>query len=224
VVYLTPPLGGGDPLRLERAVASNVIAAAREHSVGHLVAHTALHADRGDTGVDLLDNKTGIEREIAASGVPYTILRPAWFLQNLFGAKPYLEQGMFSMPWPADTPWAATSVADIARAAVGFHRRGPANRGFDLHVPGGITAADICEAVGQALGRQIAYQPFDGPTRQFVDPYPMPDAMKDLYAGLFAYFRDGDYRGDPEPVRAALDGFAYSTVADVVTTELFRHD
>jgi uncharacterized protein YbjT (DUF2867 family) len=126
VVYLTPPLGGNDPLRLELAVASNVIAAAREHSVGHLVAHTALHADRGDTGVDLLDNKTGIEREIAASGVPYTILRPAWFLQNLFGAKPYLEQGMFSMPWPADTPWAATSVADIARAAVGFHRRGPA--------------------------------------------------------------------------------------------------
>lgn len=221
VVYLTLPLGGDDPLRLERAVASNVIAATREHGAGHLVAHTALHADRGDTGVDLLDNKTGIERQIAASGVPYTILRPAWFLQNLFGAKPYLEQGMFSMPWPADTPWAATSAADVARAAVGFHDRGPANRGFDLHVPDGITAAEICDAVGQALGRQIAYQPFDGPIRQFVDPYPISEAMKDLYAGLFAYFRAGDYRGDPEPVRDALDGFSYSTVADVVTTELF---
>jgi hypothetical protein len=127
---------------------------------------------------------------------------------------------MYSMPWPEHKPWAATSVADIARAAVGFHQQGPANRGFDLHVPGGITAAAICDAVGQALGRDIQYQRFDGPTRQFVESYPLPDAMKDLYAGLFAYFRDGDYRGDPEPVIAALDGFSYSTVADVVTAEL----
>lgn len=220
-VYLTPPLAGDDPLVLERTVASNVIAAARELGVGHLLAHTALHADRGDTGVDLLDNKAGIEQEIAASGVPYTILRPAWFIQNLFGAKPYLEQGMFSMPWPEHHPWAATSVADIARAAIGFHQRGPANRGFDLHVPGGITAAEICDAVGQALGREIQYQQFDGPTRQFVDAYPLPDAMKDLYAGLFAYLRDSDYRGDPQAVAAALDDFRYSTAADVVVTELF---
>lgn len=221
VVYLTPPLGGDDPLRVESVVASNVIEAARKQGVRHLIAHTALHADRGDTGVDLLDNKAGIEQEIAASSVPYTILRPAWFIQNLFGAKPYLEQGMFSMPWPEHMPWAATSVADIARAAIGFHRRGPANRGFDLHVPAGVTAAEICGATGQALGREIGYQQFNGPTRQFVDAYPISDAMKDLYAGLFAYFRDGDYLGDPEPVRAALDGFAYSSVADVVETELF---
>jgi uncharacterized protein YbjT (DUF2867 family) len=221
VVYLTPPLAGDDPLGLERAVAGNVIAAAREHGVGHLLAHTALQADRGDTGVDLLDNKTGIEQRIFASGVPYTILRPAWFIQNLFAAKPYLEQGMFSMPWPEHKPWAATSVADIARAAVGFHQRGPANRGFDLHVPGGITAAEICDAVGKALGREIQYQQFDGPTRQFVDAYPISDAMKDVYAGLFAHFRDSDYRGDPEPVAATLDGFSYTTVADVVATELF---
>jgi NAD(P)H dehydrogenase (quinone) len=220
-VYLTPPEGGDDPLGLERAVSSNVISAAREHGVAHLLAHTAVHADRGSTGVGILDNKHLIEQEIVDSGVPYTILRPGWFIQNLFGAKPYLDQGMFSLPWPEDKRWAATSVADVARAALQFIRRGPANAAFDLHVPGGITAAEICQAVGGARGEPIAYQAHEGPIRDYVEPYPVSDAHKDLYAELFAYFRGNEYLGDPERVRGVLHDFDYSTVEDVVTTELY---
>ena len=60
-VYLTPPESGDDPLGLERSVTTNVIDAAREAGVDHLVMHTAVHADRGDTGARILDNKTPIE-------------------------------------------------------------------------------------------------------------------------------------------------------------------
>jgi uncharacterized protein YbjT (DUF2867 family) len=220
-VYLTPPESGEDPLGLERAVATNVIEAARETGVGHLVMHTAVHADRGDTGARILDNKHGLETALADSGVPYTILRPAWYLQNLFGAKAWLEQGMFSLPWRADMVWAATDVADLARAAAWFIEGTPANRGFDVHVPGGITAREICRAVESVTGQPVSYA--EAPSaRAAVDPYPISDAHKELYAELFDYFRAAEYLGDPMPITEAVDGFAYGTVEDFVARELFH--
>jgi uncharacterized protein YbjT (DUF2867 family) len=223
VVYLTPPESGEDPLGLERTVALNVIEAARAAGVDHLVMHTAVHVDHGDTGARILDNKHGIEASLAESGVPYTILRPAWFLQNLFGAKAWLEQGMFSLPWAEDMVWAATDVADLARAAVSFIEGAPANRGFDVHIPGGITAAEICQAVGTATGSPVQYGEAPS-TRAAVDPYPISDAHKELYAELFDYFKATEYLGDPTPIQQAIDGFAYGTVEDFVRRELFPSD
>jgi uncharacterized protein YbjT (DUF2867 family) len=219
-VYLTPPESGDDPLGLERSVTTNVIDAAREAGVDHLVMHTAVHADRGDTGARILDNKTPIEVTLAESGVPFTVLRPAWFFQNLFGAKPYLEQGMFSMPWPSDMTWAATDIADVVRAAVAFLEGDPANRGYDVHVPGGITAADICEAVANVTGHPVGYQEAPG-TREAVDPYPISEAHKELYAELFDYFKAIVYLGDPEPITGAVEGFTYGTLEGFVHRELF---
>jgi len=219
-VYLTPPMGGPDPLTLERAVTTNVIDAARRNGVRHVVMHTAVHADRGDTGARILDDKQPLEARLADSEVPYTILRPAWFLQNLHAARSWLEQGMFSMPWPADMVWAATDVEDVARAAVAFLEGEPANRGFDVHLPGGVTAEAICRAVEAATGHHVAYQQAPG-TREAVAAYPISDAHKVLYAELFDYFKAGRYLGDPLPIAEAVEGFEYGTVDDFVRRELF---
>jgi uncharacterized protein YbjT (DUF2867 family) len=197
-----------------------VISAAREARIGHVVLHTAVHADRGDTGSRILDNKHPIEKGLAGSGVPYTILRPAWYLQNLHGARPYLEQGMFSMPWPADLTWAATDVENVVDAAVFFLESGPANRAFDVHIPGGITAGGICEAVERVTGQAVAYHQAPG-TREAVAAYPISDFHKELYAELFDYFISNEYLGDPQPITDAVDGFAYGTVADFLERELF---
>jgi uncharacterized protein YbjT (DUF2867 family) len=219
-VYLTPPMAGADPLALERAVTTSVIDAARRNGVRHVVMHTALHADRGDTGARILDDKQPLEAMLADSGVPYTILRPAWFLQNLHGARSWLERGMFSMPWPSDMVWAATDVDDVARAAVAFLEGEPANRGFDVHLPGGVTAAAICRAVEEATGHGVAYQEAPG-TREAVEAYPIGEAHKALYAELFDYFKAGAYLGDPLAITEVVEGFEYGTVEDFVRRELF---
>lgn len=220
-VYLTLPEAGEDPLGLESAVATNVVRAATKAGVRHLVAHTAVHADRGDTGAGILDNKHPIEQAIEGSGLGFTILRPGWFLQNLFGARGYLEQGMFAMPWPADRAWAGTSVEDVATAAVAFLERGPANAAFDVHIPGGVTGAAICQAAGSVLGKEVAYQEFLGPTREFVEPFPLNPALKDLYAELFDYFRRVDYQGEPTRIVDALAGFEPTSLEAFMRGELF---
>jgi len=220
-VYLTPPESGDDPLAVETAVSYNVIDAAAKNRVEHLVMHTALRADRGDTGSSVLDNKTGIEQAVADSGVGYTILRPAWYLQNLWGARDYLEQGVVSMPWPGDMVWAATDVEDVVTAAVAFFGRGPSSSAYDLHIPGGITGDQIAAAAGRALGKDVAYHEAQVPTRDYVDGFPLSDTHKDLYAGLFDYFKSTTYLGDPQPIIDTLDDFEPRGLDDFMQQELF---
>lgn len=220
-VYLTPPEPGDDPLGMEKAVIDSVLTAVEGAEIDHLVMHTLVYGDRGDTGARILDAKYPIEDRIRKSGVPYTILAPGWFLQNLFGAKQYLEQGMFSMPWPEDRPWAATNIEDIAEAAIAFLERGPANQRFDLHLEGGLTCAQVCQVASNVLGRPVQFQEFTGPTREFVEPFPLTAPQKDLFAELFDYFRAHEYLGEPEAIKQALPGFRYTTVEEFLQNELF---
>jgi uncharacterized protein YbjT (DUF2867 family) len=220
-LYLTPPEKGEEPFTAERRVAENVINAAKREGIAHIVLHTALQADRGDTGVKILDNKTEIERRVKESGVPYTILRPGWFMQNLFGAKPHIEQGTLSMPFPASRRIGSVSVEDVANAAVGFLEEGPQNRGFDLHVPGGVTCDALCQATSQARGQPVRFEEFAGEPRQFVEGYPISAKHKDGFAELFRYFREKDYLGKPEEVQQALPGFTYTTPEQFARSELF---
>ncbi len=220
-VYLTPPEGGEDPLQLETTVARNVIDAAAALGVEHLVLHTAVHADRGDTGARVLDNKTALEEALASSGIGYTILRPAWFLQNLWAAREYIEQGVVSMPWPGDMIWAATDISDVAEAAAAFFASGPANRGFDLHVPGGITGNQLAEAASRVLGRPVAYQEAPVTSREFVEAFPISDPHKDIYAELFDYFKSTTYLGDTDPIQKALGGFEIQGPDRFFAEELF---
>ena len=221
VVYLTTPEGGANPLEDEQAVARNVIGGAARAGVKHIVMHTAVRANRGNTGARILDNKTPLEAALRDSGVPFSILRPAWYLQNLFAAKPWLDQGMFSMPWPADMVWAATDVDDVARAAVALIALGPTNRAFDIHQPGGVTAAAICLAVQSATGREIGYHESTDGTRAAVESYPISDVHKELYAELYDYFKSETFLGDPLSIADAIPGFTYGTIEDFVRRNLY---
>lgn len=220
-VYLTPTEGGGDIFVNERTVADNVLDAVVKHDVAHIVMHTAVGADRGDTGARILDNKTPIEKRLAESGVGFTILRPAWFFQNLWAARDYLEQGVVSMPWPAEMVWAATDVEDIVTAAVAFFDRGPANRAFDIHVPGGITGEQIAEAATRVLGRPVTYQQASVSSREYVSGFPLSEAHKDAYAELFDYFQTTTYLGDPQPITETLTGFRPRGIQQFLGEELF---
>lgn len=183
--------------------------------------HTAVRADRGNTGARILDSKTPIEERLAGADVGYTILRPAWFLQNLWGAKDYLDQGVVSMPWSGDMVWAATDVEDVVTAAVTFFERGPANRGFDIHIPGGITGEQIATAATAVLGRDVAYHEAQVSSRDYVSTFPISEEHKDAYAELFDYFKSTTYLGDPQAIAEALSDYEPRGIEQFLAEELF---
>jgi uncharacterized protein YbjT (DUF2867 family) len=222
LVYLTPPESGHeDPVAVERSVALNVIEAATHHEVQHVVMHTALHGDRGTTGVRMLDAKTPMERALASCGTPFTVFRPGWFMQNWLSSKPWLERGTLSMPLAASRHLAAVSADDVATLAVEAFERGAANRGFDLHVPANLTPAQFCDAVEFVLGAPVRFDEWTGSMFDYFAAVPTSPRHKGMFAEFFHYLRQHDYAGRPFDVLDAYPGFSYTSAEAFVRAELF---
>lgn len=54
-----------------------------------------------------------------------------------------------------------------------------------------------------------------------MEPYPIDDSLKPLYAELFDYFRDHNYVGDTSAITQAVPGFEYRSIEDFLSQELF---
>ena len=89
--------------------------AALRAGVNHLVYSSVAGANRS-TGIPHFDSKREIERHVELLGIPYTIVAPVFFMENLL-APPLLrglETGTLAMPLPADRPLQMVAVSDIA--------------------------------------------------------------------------------------------------------------
>lgn len=101
----TTALNGVDKLLLisssevgQRAVQhQNVINAAKAAGVKFIAYTSLLHADKSPLGLHVEHVET--ENALAASGVPYALLRNGWYTENyLASAPPALEHGVFMVP------------------------------------------------------------------------------------------------------------------------------
>ncbi|MBH0780845.1 NmrA family NAD(P)-binding protein [Nocardia bovistercoris] len=162
-----------------------------------------------------------IERHLADSGVPHTILRPAYFTTNLlrtaapsikatgrwFGTSP---NGRIAMIAPHD-------ISEVAAAVV----LDPALRGhtYDLTGPEALTLHEIAAILGELLGREITYAT--------ATPEQMREAM--AARGVPDYYVEVAL-GIDRSVEAGLHASVTGTVAELIgrapadaSTLLARH-
>jgi uncharacterized protein YbjT (DUF2867 family) len=99
-----------------------------------------------------------IEEAIRAGGMPYTILRPAYFLQNERRLKPALT-GLGVYPIPAgDQGLAVVDVRDIAEAAaISLTEEGHQGKTYDLVSSEMLTGPDAAVTWSKLLGKEITY-------------------------------------------------------------------
>ncbi|MGO4617252.1 NmrA/HSCARG family protein [Nocardia sp. 2YAB30] len=112
VFALTTPFEDGPSAELDQG--ATIIAAARLAQVPHLVFSSVSDADR-HTGIPHFDSKARVEEALRASGVPYTIVGPTYFYDNLLGDIEQLRAGRIVMPIPADIPLQQLSRRDLGR-------------------------------------------------------------------------------------------------------------
>jgi uncharacterized protein YbjT (DUF2867 family) len=133
--------------------------AAKEAGVGHVVYSSVAAADRG-TGIPHFESKREIERHVEGLGIPYTIVAPAFFMENLLGPS-YVEglrAGTLSLPLGAGRTLQMVAVADIA-AMVCLALERPselAGRRVELAADA-LTGPEIARALSQATGTAIDY-------------------------------------------------------------------
>jgi uncharacterized protein YbjT (DUF2867 family) len=137
-----------------------------------------------------------VERHVRDSGVPFTLLRPNWFMQNFladFLAVPIRERGAF-MVSTGDGAISFVDIRDVIDVAVevlssdAHHNTAPTLTG-----PEALTHHQVARILSYAAGREIRYTPVDNTRmrRALRDAGWSADQL-DVAIGLFRRMREGD--------------------------------
>ena len=133
----------------------NILAEAKKAGVKRVVKLSGKISDRQTAGFSEWNREA--ERRIKESGIPYTILRANYFMQNLFGNAEQIKQGAFTNG-PAAQRTALIDARDIAAVAVAaLTEGGHTGKTYDLNGPellDGHTQADV---ISKVLGRPVRY-------------------------------------------------------------------
>src|SRR5439155_18508422 len=136
--------------------------AANAAGVAHLVYSSVASANRG-TGIVHFDGKYTVEKHLQASGVPYTIVAPVFFMENLLQpwTLPSLRQGKLAMALPASRSLQQIAVADIGAFVAAVIERGDTVFGRRFDIAGDeLTGEEAVAILSKVTGREVHYEAF----------------------------------------------------------------
>lgn len=202
---IAPPLDPTAPARL-----NPVIDQARTNGVRHIVLTSAL-------GVDAVEQAPlrQVERHLMASGVPWTILRPNFFMENFSTGflAPMVRQGGIFLA-AADGRTSFIAAGDIAVVAAVAFSRGLTNRAFNLTGPEALDHASVAAILSRVSGRTITYQAIpEEAMLAGLRGSGMPEGAVQYVAALYAAVRAG-YTSTVTPEFQGLAGGTPRTFED----------
>ncbi len=163
---------------------------ADEEGVEHFVYSSVGGAER-ETGIPHFDSKYEIGEHLRSLDMPYTILRPVFFMNNWESdmLKEMVLGGMLAQPLSPDTPFQQIDVDDIgAFATLAFDDR-DAWIGREVEIAGDErTMEEIAETFSDVIGRRVTYQqvPWDDFREQ----------AGEEYAVMYRWFEEEGYEAD----------------------------
>jgi uncharacterized protein YbjT (DUF2867 family) len=139
----------------EVAIGQVAIAAARSAGVKHFVYHSVLHPQ-----VEAMPHhwqKLRVEEKLFESGLSYTILQPAAYMQNVLAHwDQIVEQGVYSVPYAVETRLGMVDLEDVAEAAAAvLTEPGHAGAVYELAGTEVLSQVEVATILGQQLGRPV---------------------------------------------------------------------
>lgn len=162
--------------------------AAKQAGVAHYV-YTSVGSAHLHTRIPYFDSKWKVEQHIKKIGLPATILRPVWFMENFTTfAKPSAE-GVLSNPMKPSRKLAMVTLRDIGEFGAAAFMRPKDFLGQAIDLAGDeLTMPETAALLTKAIGRPIRFQEF-----------PMDQAEKAIghdLATMFRWFNDVGYAID----------------------------
>ena len=100
----------------EVAIGTMAVKLAAQFGIKHFVYHSVLHPHIREMPHHW--NKLLVEEELFKSGVPFTILQPTAYMQNLLPQLDAIKKdGVLRLPYPAETKLSLVDLNDVAEAA-----------------------------------------------------------------------------------------------------------
>jgi uncharacterized protein YbjT (DUF2867 family) len=172
--------------------------AARHAGVEHFVYSSVGSAHR-NTGLAHFESKWEVENHIREIGLPYTIFRPVWFMENFEGPylRPSILAGTLALPLDPDVNFQQVAVDDVgAFVALAFEDR-ERWLGRETDLAGDErTVAEVTDAFSRVIGRPVAY--YQVPWEEY------RKAAGDEYHEMFRWFQDVGYDANVPALREEL--------------------
>ena len=136
-----------------KAVADAAQAAGVEHFV-----YSSVGSAHRQTGIPHFESKWEVENHVRQIGLPYTILRPTYFMQNWEWTREMILGGTLAQPFDPDKPFQQVAVEDIgAFASIAFENP---DRwiGREVDLAGDEQSmTEIADTFSRVIGREVSY-------------------------------------------------------------------
>lgn len=188
----------------EASLGVSMVEAARRAGVSKFVFSGVIHPSIIRMGNHAA--KQPVEAAMFESGMTFTVLQPAIFMQTILnGWNEVLQRGRFSLPFGRRARACYVDYRDVAEAAAIALTTDTLDNGtFELSAPGMVDRFELTEMMSAALGQMIeAGEPsFDEWARMSnIPPGPVSDGLRRMYAD---YDRYGFPGGNALVLRAVL--------------------
>ena len=133
--------------------------AARAAGVEHFVYHSVLHPQT--EAMPHHWQKLHVEELLFESGLPFTILQPAAYMQNILASwDTIVEQGTYRVPYAVDTRLGMVDLEDVAAAAaIVLANAGHTGAIYELAGAEVLSQTAVARILEQQLGQPVRAQP-----------------------------------------------------------------
>jgi uncharacterized protein YbjT (DUF2867 family) len=174
-----------------------MIAAAQSAGIEHFVFHSVLQPQ-----IEAMPHhwkKLRVEEVLLQSGLPFTILQPTAYMQNILAQwDSIIQRGSYSIPYPGETRLSMVDLEDVAQAAATvLTKPGHAGATYELVGEHAISQIKVAAILSQKLNRpiQITVTPLkDWEERARASG--LGDYQVDTLIRMFRYYADYGFEGN----------------------------
>ncbi len=189
----------------EAAVGEVVIRAAQKSGIGHVVYHSVLHPQTESMAHHW--QKLRVEEKLFESGLNFTILQPAAYMQNVLANwDRIVEEGIYTVPYDLGTRLSMVDLGDVAEvAAKVLTETGHEGAIYELCGPELLSQREVARMIGKQLGREvnagiIAPEQWEQRARSAG----LSDYAIQTLASMFRYYGTNDFWGNSNVLRWLL--------------------
>jgi uncharacterized protein YbjT (DUF2867 family) len=139
----------------ELAIGATLLARAHAASLPHLVYHSVLHPQAA--AMPHHWQKMLVEDRIFSSGIPFTILQPTAYMQNILASWRMIQQtGLYTVPYPVATRLSLVDLRDVAEVAARVLTE-PGHLGATYELVGTtpLTQVEVAATISAHLGQPV---------------------------------------------------------------------
>jgi NAD(P)H dehydrogenase (quinone) len=190
----------------EVSIGQTVITASQSAGIGHFVFHSVLNPQ-----IEAMPhhwNKLRVEEHLIESGLPFTILQPTAYMQNILAHWESIhEEGIYPVPYPAETRLSLVDLNDVAlAAAIVLTEPGHDYATYELVGTNGISQTQVARTLSQELNRpvRVITMPLESWETQAIAAG-MGKYQVEALIRMFHYYQHHNFLGNPRTLSWLLD-------------------